>query len=117
MNRQSKEVAIKRVKTLFNLARRIVHTDPELAQRYINISRKVAMASRIRLPMEHKYQICKYCKSYIGSSSGCRVRLKQKRTSHIVITCFNCGGRRRIPLKNRQRQLKRKKGSLNKDSK
>ena len=117
MNQQSKEVAIKRVKTLFNFARRIVHTDPELAQRYIHISRKVAMASRIRLPREHRHQICKYCKSYIGSSLGCRVRLKQKRTSHIVITCLNCGRCKRIPLKNKERQLKRKKGPSNRDSK
>jgi ribonuclease P protein subunit RPR2 len=30
--------------------------------------------------------------------TNCRVRIKQRRQPHIVITCLNCGHQKRIPL-------------------
>jgi RNase P subunit RPR2 len=33
---------------------------------------------------------------------NCRIRIQQRRESHMVITCLNCGGISRIPLKGRE---------------
>jgi RNase P subunit RPR2 len=33
---------------------------------------------------------------------NCRVRIQQRREPHVVITCFNCGGYTRIPLRKRE---------------
>jgi len=98
----TKQIAISRVHTLFRLAKENIHKDPELAQHYVRVARKIAMAMRLRLPKEYRRLLCRHCKSFILPGVNCRVRIQQKRESHIVITCFNCGKYSRIPLKSRK---------------
>ncbi|MCK4434179.1 ribonuclease P, partial [Candidatus Bathyarchaeota archaeon] len=85
------------------LAREIVHEDPGLAQRYVDIARKVGMAARVRLPREVRLQVCRHCKSFILPGVNCRVRIKQRREPHMVVTCLNCGKQMRMPLKRREK--------------
>ncbi len=99
-----RNIALLRIEKLFNLAREVIHTDPTLAQRYVHIARKVAMAARVRLPQEYRQQVCRTCKSFILPGVNCRVRIRQKREPHIVITCLDCGEQMRIPLKKRKEQ-------------
>lgn len=96
-----KSVARHRVFRLFLLAREIYSQDPKLAQRYVDMARRIAMAANIRLPKEFRRQVCRHCKSFILPGVSCRVRIKQRREPHVVITCLNCGKHMRIPLKNR----------------
>jgi ribonuclease P protein subunit RPR2 len=103
MDAATKRVALQRIRTLFHLAREAIHEDPELAQRYVDIARKVAMAARVRLPREYRRQVCRHCKSLILPGVNCRVRIKQRREPHLVITCLNCGKQMRIPLKQREK--------------
>ncbi|MFQ6065575.1 MAG: ribonuclease P protein component 4 [Candidatus Bathyarchaeia archaeon] len=95
----TKRIALQRIHTLFHLAREVIHEDPELAQRYVSIARKISMRTRTRLPKEYRRQICRHCKSFILPGINCRVRIKHKREPHIVITCFNCGKHSRMPIK------------------
>ncbi|MBS7616228.1 ribonuclease P [Candidatus Bathyarchaeota archaeon] len=99
MDSDTKRLALSRIQTLFNLARETYLENPVLAQRYVDIARRVAMAARVRLPKEYRRQVCRYCKSFILPGVNCRVRIKQKREPHVVVTCFNCGKHMRIPLK------------------
>ena len=46
------------------------------------------MAAKIRLPIEFRRQTCKNCNALLVAGSNCRVRVKQKREPHVVITCF-----------------------------
>ncbi|MEM2937150.1 MAG: ribonuclease P [Candidatus Bathyarchaeia archaeon] len=94
-----KRIARQRVQRLFLLAREIYREDPELAQRYVDIARKIAMTAKIRLPTEYRRQICRHCKSFILPGVGCRVRIKQRREPHLVVTCLKCGRHMRIPLR------------------
>lgn len=103
MDTITKEIAKQQIQKFFQLAKETFHDDPALAQRYIDIARKVAMAAKIRLPKEYKHQICKHCKSFILPGVNCRVRIKQRREPHMVITCLNCGKQMRIPLKEKAR--------------
>ena len=103
MDPTTKRIAMQRIRTLFHLARETVHEDPALAQRYVDIARKVAMAAKVRLPKEYRSQICRHCKSFILPGVNCRVRIKQRREPHIVITCLNCGKQMRIPLKRKEK--------------
>jgi len=103
MDATTKRIALQRIRTLFHLAREAIHEDPELAQRYVDIARKVAMAARVRLPREYRRQVCRHCKSLILPGVNCRVRIKQRRDPHLVITCLNCGKQMRIPLKQREK--------------
>ena len=103
MDAATKRIAMQRIRTLFHLARETVHEDPALAQRYVDIARKVAMAAKVRLPRKYRRQVCPHCKSFILPGVNCRVRVKQRREPHVVITCLNCGKQMRIPLKRREK--------------
>lgn len=99
----TKQIALQRVRILFRLARETIHEDPELAQRYVEIARKIAMRTRVRLPKEYRRQVCKRCKSFILPGVNCHVRIQPRREPHVVVTCFNCGKHTRIPLKRREK--------------
>ena len=103
MDAATKRIAIQRIHRLFRLAKEIINEDPALAQRYVNMARKVAMTVRVRLPKEYRRQVCRHCKSFILPSVNCRVRIKQRREPHMVITCLNCGKQMRIPLKRKEK--------------
>ncbi|MEM2911784.1 MAG: ribonuclease P [Candidatus Bathyarchaeia archaeon] len=97
-----KRIARQRIQTLFLLARETYHKDSNLAQRYVDIARRIAMAAKIRLPKEYRRQVCRHCKSFILPGVSCRVRIKPRRESHIVVTCLKCGKPMRIPLEKKR---------------
>lgn len=103
MDSATKRIAIQRIRRLFRLAGKIIHEDSVLAQRYVDIARKVAMAASVRLPREYRRQVCRHCKSFILPGVNCRVRIKQRREPHMVITCLNCGKQMRMPLRKKRR--------------
>ncbi len=98
MDAAAKRIAKQRVQTLFHLAKEAVHEDPVLAQHYVDIARKVAMAAKVPLSREYRRQICRRCKSFILPGVNCRVRTRQRRRPHVVVTCLRCGERMRMPL-------------------
>ena len=60
------------------------------------------MSARIRLPVDFRRQTCKSCNALLVQGFNCRVRVKQKREPHVVITCLNCGNQTRIMLRKRK---------------
>jgi len=106
MDATTKRIAMQRVQILFRLARETFQEDTSLAQRYVDMARKIAMAAKIHLPKEYRRQVCKHCKSFILPGANCRVRVKQLREPHLVITCLNCGKQMRIPLKKKKEKSK-----------
>jgi len=102
MDASTKRIAMQRIQTLFRLAKETFNENPPLAQRYVDLARKIAMAAKVRLPREYKRQVCKHCKSFILPGVNCRVRVKQRREPHVVITCLNCGKQTRLPMKKKE---------------
>ena len=100
----TKQIALQRIHRLFSLAKEVIHEDPELAQRYVKIARRIAMRTQLKLPKEYRRLICRKCKSFILPGVNCRIRIQQKREPHMVVTCLNCGGHSRIPLKGGEKQ-------------
>lgn len=94
-----KEIAHQRIEILFNQAKAIAKANPQLASDYIGSARRIAMAAKIRLPLEFRRETCKACNSLFIHSVNCRVRIKQKREPHVVVTCLNCGKQTRYRLK------------------
>ena len=94
-----KQIARQRIQILFEQAKKICKTDPKLATQYVASARKIAMAAKIRLPIEFRRETCKECNALLVHGVNCRVRIKQKREPHVVITCLNCGNQTRILLK------------------
>src|SRR3990172_6764466 len=104
MNQQSnvKQIARQRIVILFELAKKIRKEEPKLATQYVTSARRIAMAARIRLPLEFRRGTCKNCNTLFVHGVNCRVRVKQKREPHVVITCLNCGNQTRIMLKKKE---------------
>ena len=99
-----KQIARQRIQTLFEQAKQVCKTNPQLAMHYIKSARKIAMAAKIRLPVEFKRETCKNCNALLVHGYNCRVRIKQNREPHIVITCLNCGNSTRIMLSRKKEQ-------------
>ena len=106
MKDDARNIARQRVQTLFSLAEETLVQDPVLAQHYANMARRIAMAAKIHVPTRYRRQICRHCKSFILPGVNSRVRVKQLREPHVVITCLNCGKQMRIPLSRRQGRTK-----------
>ncbi len=103
MSKANKKIALQQIHQLFQLAKTTINEDEKLAQRYIAIARKISMASRVRLPLEYRRQICKGCKKLILPGINCRVRLQQRREPHITVTCKHCGEHMRFPIPNKEK--------------
>ena len=101
MDADTKRIAKQRIKTLFSLAKETMHEDSALAQRYIDIAKKIAMSAKTTLPTEYRRQICRHCKSFIYPGVNCRVRVQRAREPHVAITCLACGETTRILLRSR----------------
>jgi len=105
MKSTTKQIAKQRIQVLFQQAKKVYRTNPQLSSRYIETARKIAMAARIRLPITLKRQICKNCNMLLVPGDNCRVRIKQKREPHVVITCLNCGAQTRILLRKKKEKI------------
>jgi ribonuclease P protein subunit RPR2 len=104
---QTKDIAMQRIRTLFELAKENIRKEPELAQRYAQIARRIAMRTRVKLPTEYRRLICRHCKSFIYPGVNSRVRVQRRRQPHVVITCQVCGKAVRIPLREKTGDRKR----------
>jgi ribonuclease P protein subunit RPR2 len=94
-----KQIARQRIEILFVQAKKVAKADPKLAAQYILSARRIAMAAKTRLPLEFRRQTCKECNALFVHGVNCRVRVKQKREPHVVVTCLNCGNQTRYMLK------------------
>ena len=97
-----KQIARQRIQILFEQAKKVGRSNPKLAMQYVLSARKIAMAAKVRMPIEFRRETCKECNSLFVQGVNCRVRIKQKREPHVVVTCLNCGNQTRIPLKEKQ---------------
>ena len=103
MHSSTKQIAEQRIRILFDQAKTVHGTDSALSSRYVETARKIAMAAKIRFPTKYRRQICKKCNSLLVVGDNCRVRIKQKREPHVVVTCLNCGSHTRMILKKKEK--------------
>ncbi|RLF09531.1 MAG: ribonuclease P, partial [Thermoprotei archaeon] len=60
-----KDIALQRVKRLFQLAEEAFRENPSLSNRYVELARLIAMRSRIRIPRELRRRFCHKCGCYL----------------------------------------------------
>jgi ribonuclease P protein subunit RPR2 len=104
VNSTTKQIARRRVQILFQQATQIYRQNPELAKNYLLSAKKIAMSSRMRLPVIYRRRICKNCNTLLVPGESSRVRTKPAREPHIVITCLKCGSQKRIPLRAKSKE-------------
>lgn len=96
---KSKKIALERIDTLMSLAEEEAKKNRwDRTERYVMLSRKIAMKMRMPFPKKWKMRICKRCHVFLVFGKNAQVRIKSKRYPHIVITCLKCGNITRIPM-------------------
>ncbi|MCP1662064.1 MAG: ribonuclease P [Methanocalculus sp. MSAO_Arc1] len=93
--RNGKKIARERVGILISLASASISGNPEQAQRYIGLARKIAMKQRLRLPKHLRRQFCRSCNTLLVPGHTSRVRVQRRR---VIVTCLHCGQVRRYPV-------------------
>jgi len=92
-----KSIADKRINKLFLMAeQKALSGDFDLADRYVEIARKLSMRHLLPISKDFKRRFCKHCYSYLLPNITSRIRIHR---SKIIIYCYNCNKYTRIPLK------------------
>jgi len=92
-----KIIAKKRIQKLFLLSQEnALEGKLNLADRYVEIARKISMRYQIKIPSEYKHLFCKKCYSFLLPGITCRKRIKKGK---IVIFCKKCNNYTRVPIK------------------
>ncbi|MEM4447161.1 MAG: ribonuclease P protein component 4 [Nitrososphaerota archaeon] len=94
-----REIASSRIQILMKLADETFLENQELAQRYVDLARKISMKTKVRLPKALRRRICRHCGSYLWPGVNCRVRLRVNREPHITVTCLKCRRQMRMYYK------------------
>ncbi len=90
------DMAEQRIKRLFELAEKAFAERPDLANRYVDIARRISMRHRVSIPRQLKRRVCKKCGAFLVPGQNSRIRLNGK---NITITCTECGAIKRYPYK------------------
>lgn len=95
----SKQIAEERIERLFELAAKRMKEDrEELADRYVELARKIGMKTQVSIPSEYKRKFCSDCHSYLLPGRTCTVRVNSKK-GVIEYKCENCGNKDRYPYR------------------
>ena len=92
---RQKEIAKERVVILFEKAEQVFPKNPERANRYVQMARRIAQKVNIRMPRKYKRQFCKHCYTFLQSGLNSTHRT---RDGKLVIYCRTCKKYTRIPL-------------------
>jgi len=93
----TKEIARERIDLLLTQAKAVFRTDRSLAKRYVELARKIGMKAGVRLTKEQKTSICKGCGGLLVPGVNCRVRTRSEYGTTVLITCLDCGAKKRYP--------------------
>ncbi len=90
------KTAKERIIGLFKQAEEMFDKDEKLADRYVELARKISMRFKVRIPKELKKRFCKHCYSYLVPGRNCRVRTHEGK---VVYYCQKCRKCMRFPYK------------------
>ena len=99
---RNNKIPLERIRILLRQAEETHTTDPQLAQRYVDLATKIAMRTRTHLPAELRRRICRNCNTILIPGANSRTRIRQRREHHVTITCLQCGHITRIPTRRRR---------------
>jgi len=94
------DVARERIELLMGQAEKAALSGSmDLADRYVEMARRVGMRYNVRIPRAHRRKFCRRCHGFMLPGSTSRTRLSRGRVVH---TCLRCGHVNRRPLGDRE---------------
>ena len=92
-----KKIARERIQILFREAEKAAKKDRfKLADRYVELARKIGMRYNVRIPRELKRRFCKYCHAYLYPGKTAEVKIDSEKKI-VKIKCLKCGGTMNFP--------------------
>ncbi len=92
-----RRIASERVKILLEMADAAAASDLEMAEGYSRLALRMARRHRVSIPRMWRWRYCKNCGVILFPGLTARVRIRNERMPHVVITCLKCGSVRRFP--------------------
>jgi len=92
------DISMQRIAHLFDLALENAVEHPNLSDRYIQMAVRIAQRTRVRIPRSYKRFLCKSCMAFIYPGTTARVRINQRRSPHLTVTCLRCKAIRRYSI-------------------
>jgi ribonuclease P protein subunit RPR2 len=90
-------IAKERIAGLLGMAEeQALKGDMELADRYAQLARRIAMRHSLRMPAGFNMRFCRRCLRYLVPGKNSRFRTSAGKVSR---QCLGCGGVYRMPLK------------------
>jgi ribonuclease P protein subunit RPR2 len=90
------KIAKERIAILFEEAAKMVKKDRALANRYVELARKIGMRYNISLQREFRSKICRKCKKYLYPGITAQQRVEK---GFIKVKCLSCGKINRYPYR------------------
>jgi len=92
---QQKKIAKERIEILFEKAEDVFQKNPERANRYVDLARKISMKVNLRMPRKFKRKYCSHCYTFLRTGVNARIRTRDKK---LIIYCQKCKKYTRLPL-------------------
>lgn len=89
-------IAKERITELFKQAEKVFDEDSKLANRYVELARKISMKIKVTIPSSLKKRFCKHCYCFLVPGKNCRVRTHEGK---VVYYCRQCKKYMRFPYK------------------
>lgn len=85
-----KTIAEERIQRLFTLAEKRIGEEDELADRYVELARKIGMKEEVSIPSDLKKKFCSNCYRYLKPGRTCDVKVNSDK-SKVEYKCRECG--------------------------
>ena len=96
-SRMLKAIAEERIRRLFEFAKAYAESNPEAAENAVAIARRIAQRARVRIPKKYRLMFCKKCGNLFLKPGSFTVRVRPRRSTHVVLRCLRCGWTKRYP--------------------
>ncbi len=86
----AKSIAEERIQRLFTLAEKRIVEEDDLADRYMELARKIGMTEEVPIPSGLRKRICSNCYKYLRPGYSCDVKLNSEE-KNVEYKCRECG--------------------------
>jgi len=105
VSRELKKIALERINRLMDFAERHAAERPEIAKEAILLAMRIAQKARVRIPKKYKRMFCRKCGTPFWTPNSFTVRIRDRRSTHVVIRCLKCGYIKRIPVSKKSKTI------------
>lgn len=84
------KIAEERIEILFEKAEKVFEENPNLADRYVEIARRIGERAQVSVRSDLKKKFCSNCGSFLKPGKNCSVEIKSSEEM-IYYSCEKCG--------------------------